>query len=128
MNEPTAKRMFELLEQVHTSRSAATLATAHAKHRALRMPEGGDINKHLAEYEQILGEIRTLGGQISEEQLAWGALLSLPQSWKPTVNQIANRRQGAMTYQNIRADLLLEAEFNKAFETSTKSTEDGAKA
>jgi hypothetical protein len=79
MNEDTTKRMLALLYQFHASRSAA-LSMALVKHRYIKMHEGRDINKHLGEYEQIVTEIQTLGGAISEEQLAWEALLSFPLS------------------------------------------------
>jgi hypothetical protein len=80
MNEDTTKQMLALLDQFHASKSAATLSMALTKHRNIKMHEGGDINKHLKEYEQIVTEIQTLGDAISEKQLAWGALLSLPPS------------------------------------------------
>ena len=57
MNEGTAKGMLVLLEQYHTSKSAATLALAMTKHRSFKMQEEGDIIKHLGEYEQIITEI-----------------------------------------------------------------------
>ena len=56
------------------------------------MAEGGDLIKYLGEYEQIISEINTLGGGLSENQIAWGVLLPLPASWKACVNRIANER------------------------------------
>ena len=93
------------------------------------MAEGGDLIKYLGEYEQIISEINTLGGGLSENQIAWGALLPLPASWKACVNQIANEQRAQMTYQNVRQDLLMEVEINKAYDsTSSSKTEDTAKA
>ncbi len=95
------------------------------------MGEGGDISKHLSEYNQICDEIRTLKRTISEEQKAWGTLLLLPPSWRVTVVQIANRykdKANGMTYRDVRGDLLLEREFNKAYDTSSSSKLDEAKA
>ncbi len=130
MNEATAKGMLAILDAYHTSKSATSLAVAMAKHKNIRIGEGGDISKHLSEYDQICDEIRTLRGTISEEQKAWGALLSLPPSWRVTVAQIANRykdKANGMTYRNVRGDLLLEGEFNRAYDTSLSSKLDEAK-
>lgn len=130
MNLVTAKAMLDLLDQFHTTKSQASLAIALTKHRNLRMNEGGDIHKHLSEYDQIINEIRTLGGTLSEDQLAWGALLSLPSSWKASINQIVNRHVAPnFTYQNVRADLLLESEYSKAVDNnSSYKADENAKA
>jgi hypothetical protein len=45
-----------------------------------------ETSTNIWENEQIVAEIWTLGGAISEEQLAWRALLSLPPFWKASVN------------------------------------------
>ncbi len=78
MNEPTTKRMIAILDNYHTSKSAASLTISLARHKNVRMQEEGDITKHLTEYDQICDKIRLLRSTFSEEQKAWGALLSLP--------------------------------------------------
>ncbi len=130
MNKATAKGMLAILDAYHTSKSTASLAVAMAKHKNIRMGEEGDISKHLLEYDQICDKICTLGGTISEEQKAWGALHSLSPSWRVTVVQIANcykDKANGMTYRDIRGDLLLEGEFNKAYDTSSSSKPNEAK-
>jgi hypothetical protein len=90
MNQPTARAMLTLVDQFHTSKSQVSLALVLTKHRTIHMQEEGDIQRHLSEYDQIMAEIHTLGGTISEDQLVWKALLSLPASWKSSVSQIAS--------------------------------------
>ncbi len=90
MNEPTTKRMIAILDNYHTSKSATSLAVSLARHKNIKMQEGGDIMKHLTEYDQICNEIWLLGGTFSEEQKAQGVLLSLLSSWRVTITQIAN--------------------------------------
>ena len=71
MNKPSAKLMLALLDQFHTKKSAASLATSMTKHRNLRMPEGGDITKFIGEYDQVMAEIRTLKPEdLSDSQAA----------------------------------------------------------
>jgi hypothetical protein len=122
MNELTAKRMVELLDQYHAITSPASLSVVMAKYHSFKIPEGGNINQHLGDYDQICSEVQLLGGTLTNNQKSWGLLLALPASWKKEVHQIAIKYRNQareMLYHEVRADVL-EAKVDKSLDSSSK--------
>ena len=76
------------------------------KYRDATMKEGEDMLKHINKHQEIVDQLVSVGADISEQELVWELLLSLPESYDNLVNAL--EFSDDLTLPVLRQRLLLE--------------------
>ncbi|KAG5548449.1 hypothetical protein RHGRI_013958 [Rhododendron griersonianum] len=82
INETDPAELWAKLESRYKSKSLTNRLSLKKQLYALSMPEGGNINEHLDEFNRLITELEAIGAKIEEEKKAIILLVSLPISYE----------------------------------------------
>lgn len=77
----TAREVWEKLKSLHQSKGPARKASLLKKIILTKLPEGGDLRKHVTDFSDAVKELNEIGLKINDEVLAIILMYSLPASF-----------------------------------------------
>src|SRR6267154_1598612 len=124
-NLGTAAEAWAKLCALHENKSEIVAVDKRGQLQSLRMQDGADIRKHLAQLEHLREELSGLGAPVNDSDFSAMMLSSLPQSYRPMVQtMLAVARQSSvkLTPDLIVAHLTADAEYQESLNQRSAHT------
>ena len=84
-NSTSASGLIKALDEMYLEKGTAGRVQLRTAWQNLRMKDGEDLEAHLRKFDQLTGDLRSLGVDLNDEQVFDQLLMSMPKSFDVTV-------------------------------------------
>jgi len=124
--QTTAKGSWQTLQKYHEKATLSSKVNLLRKLCALKLTEHGDMENHLAEMENLIDQLTSLGEQLAEHLSVAFFLSSLPESYGTLITALETRPEEDLTIELVKSKLLEESK--RRYNSSSTHVEQQLKA
>lgn len=110
----TAYSMWKTLEDRYEKKGIAGQMMLRKKLICIKLEEGGNLETFLAQFDEIIRQLKSTGAEIKESDLICNLLLAMPKSFETIIAIIENTPNEELTLEKVKSKLRAEAERRKA--------------
>jgi transposase InsO family protein len=124
--EATAKGTWNALKQYHERSTLSNKVNLLMKLCALKLTDGGNMETHLAQMEDLIDQLTCLGETLVEQLTVALFLSSLPDSYSTLITALETRPEADLTVELVKNKLM--EEFKRRNESSYSTSNQDQKA